>query len=329
MNDSRPTISVVVPTYRRPDALEATLSALEAVGYQRGLLQIIVVDDGSGDRTPDVVASHEGVKCVQQKNGGAASARNHGARVAGGELLIFIDDDIIVAPGHLDRHLAVHDRHPRALVNGEWEFAAHTVRLLEATPFGRYRLELEEHFREGSLGQPLADGCRQLDVIPSQDLSLARSLFWEIGGFDERFPAAGAEDQEFSYRARDAGCLLLRDPSIRLLHNDARVTLEDFCRREERSAGTIPHLARRYPQAPAALSYAHSNGPVARHDGIRLAGMKLAKQLLAHEPVLRALRAGVTAVERLRAPDPVLARAYAALAGLYVFRGYRRAVDQV
>jgi GT2 family glycosyltransferase len=320
---TQPTISVVVPTYRRPAALDATLSALSAVDYPADRLEIVVVDDGSGDHTPDVAASHPNVTFIQQASAGAATARNHGARIASGELLVLVDDDILVQPDHLDRHLAVHARHERALVNGEWEFAPATVAALRETPFGRYRLALEEEFRRTAPVEALEDGCLRCEVIPSQDLSLSRELFWEIGGFDEDFPAAGAEDQEFSYRARAAGCLLLRDPSIRLLHNDARVTLADFCRREERSARTIPYLARRYPEAEAAVSYARANGPIARGDGIQLTLRKLAKRALAAPPIHRLLRSGVSVLERLPVRDAVLARAYSMLAGLHIFRGFR------
>ena len=321
-----PSVSVVVPTYRRPDALDATLSALDALDYPADQLEVIVVDDGSGDRTPEIVGGHPNVTYVEQANGGAATARNHGARVAKGELLLFVDDDILVEPSHLQHHLAVHDRHARALVNGEWEFAPATVAALQATPFGRYRLALEDRFRRETRGEPLPDGCLRVDIVPSQDLSLSRELFWGIGGFDEDFPAAGAEDQEFSFRARDAGCALLRDPSIRLLHNDARVTLEQFCRREERSAATIPHLARRYPDADAAVSYLRANGPISRTDRPNLVLIKIAKAAFARARVLSAARRVIGVLERLPVPDAVLARAYSGLAGLYIFRGVRAAL---
>jgi GT2 family glycosyltransferase len=323
-----PTVSVVVPTFRRPEALDATLAALDALNHPADRLQVIVVDDGSGDRTPDVVAAHPRATYVSQRNGGAAKARNHGARGAMGELLLFVDDDILVEPSHLSRHIAVHGRHDRALVNGEWEFAPATVAALQATPFGRYRLALEEQFRREVQAVALPDGCLRVEITPSQDLSLDRELFWEIGGFDESFPAAGAEDQEFSYRASDNGCILLRDPSIQLLHNDARVTLEQFCRREERSAATIPHLARRYPSSEAAVSYLRVNGPAARADGARLVLVKAAKVLLAREPMLTFAYALVRVLERLRLSDAVLARAYSTLAGLHIFRGVRAALSR-
>jgi GT2 family glycosyltransferase len=321
---TQPTFSIVVPTYRRPTELGATLGALARLEYPRDRIEVIVVDDGSGDHTPDVVARHDGVTLVQQANRGAAAARNEGGRRATGDFLHFIDDDIIVEPTHLIRHLAVHDRHPNALVNGEWEFAPATVDALRSTAFGRYRLALEDEFRRTTPGETMADGCLRCEVIPSQDLSLRRELFWRIGGFDEDFPTAGAEDQEFSYRALEAGCVLVRDPSIRLLHNDSRVTLEGFCRREERSASTVPVLARRYPDAPAALSYRAANARISRSDTPALAFKKLVKAATAREPILGLMRSTIGGLERMGAPDALLDRCYSTLAGLHIFRGFRR-----
>lgn len=283
-------VSVIVPTHRRPDALRATLAALEAVEHSD--LEILVVEDSEGR--------------------GAAATRNRGARMAKGEYVLFVDDDILVAPDHVARHLAVHARHPRALVNGEWEFAPAAVAALRATPFGRYRLALEDEFRRTTPGTLLDDGCIALEAIPSQDLSLRRALFWEIGGFDEGFPAAGAEDRELSYRALAAGCELLRDPAIRLLHNDARVSLDAFCRREERNAGTFVVLAQRYPDDAIARSYLDANTGVVRW-------------LASRGPALRAAMRFARLLERVGAPDALLRRCYSMLAGLHIFRGVRGA----
>src|SRR5688500_16831171 len=89
-------VSMVIPTFRRPEALRATLESVMAIDYPADAYEVIVVDDGSGDRTPEVVRSFERpaprVRCVEQPNSGVARARNQGAALATGELLIFLDD---------------------------------------------------------------------------------------------------------------------------------------------------------------------------------------------------------------------------------------------
>lgn len=323
--------SVVVPTFRRPGGLRGTLERLMVLDYPPDLQEVIVVDDGSGDETPVVAHDFAGgavsVRFAQQPNSGVAAARNRGGRLARGEIVVFLDDDILVEPSFLRLHDATHRRFPRALVNGEWVFPPALVEELRRTPFGRFRLRLENEFRRLPSSEALEDDCFECPVLSGGYLSIARDLFWELGGFDQEFPAAGAEDQELSYRALAAGCLLIRNRAIRLMHDDSHLSLEGFCRREERRAATVVVLARRYPASPAAVQYGRSNGPIATSDGPVLVVKKLVKSIGSREPVLRAVRLFVRGLERAGASDAMLARSYSSLAGLHIFRGFRHALE--
>ena len=121
------TVSVIVPTFRRPGALRKTLGALTQMDFPREQYDVIVVDDGLDDETRMVVEEFAvgswSVSYVPQDPAGVATARNHGAAEAKGDLLVFVDDDIVVRPDHLKRHLADQARFGDALVNGHWEFA--------------------------------------------------------------------------------------------------------------------------------------------------------------------------------------------------------------
>jgi glycosyltransferase involved in cell wall biosynthesis len=149
---SAPTFSIVVPTFRRPDALQQTLTALLALDYPPGRYEVIVVDGADEVTAARVVGrlADRGiaVKLETQYQRGAAFARNYGARIAGGELLLFCDDDIVVTPPHLLAHLAAHERHRDAVVAGTWELPPAAIAALQTTPFGRYRIELERRFLE-------------------------------------------------------------------------------------------------------------------------------------------------------------------------------------
>jgi GT2 family glycosyltransferase len=328
-----PTFSIVVPTYQRPDALRATLAALVGLDYPTDRYEVIVIDDDASDeRTAKLVDAHRcgGVELsfATQSHRGAAAARNHGARLAGGDLLLFCDDDIVVDPNHLHAHLAARAAHSDALVNGAWEFTAAVHEALARTPFGRYRLELERKFQADATGRVLEGGCIEMAMLGSWDLSLPRKLFWDLGGFDERFPAAGAEDQDLSLRARAAGALLLLDPRIRCVHNDNRRDLASYCAREERSAQTMPVLARKFPAQFGRSAYVRENRPIERDDSLRLAIKKGSKWLLSRRPVLSGLHRATSLAERLDLPEPMLHRLYSGLLGLHLFRGFRRAWQQ-
>jgi GT2 family glycosyltransferase len=328
---SDPTFSIVVPTFRRPAALRETLTALLALDYHSDLYEIIVVDDDGGSTASEVVCQQSrgavSVRVESQLRLGAACARNRGARVATGEVVLFCDDDVMLAPMDLMKRVNTLHRHGDVAVSAPWEFAPTPLRTLQASPFGRYRIELERHFQCEVAGEALADDpeCLRLELAAATSLALRRARFWEVGGFDETFPFAGAEDQDFSLRARAAGMTLLLDTRIRCLHNDNRLTINDYCAREQRNAQTMAVLARKYPEQLDGTRYVRENRPVQPGDPPRVVAKKLLKAALATGPSLAAIHRLVRLLELARVPDRHLRRVYGGLLGLHLFRGFRRA----
>jgi len=323
-----PTVSLVVPTYRRPDALRLTLAALLAVDYPPDRYEVIVVDDGSGDDTAEVVAdlqrdTEAKLVYLQQDNAGVATARNQGARSATGEMLIFVDDDIVVEPSHIRDHLATRATQGDALVNGHWEFSPDLARALATTPFGRFRLELERWVKDGVAKSPLGDGCEAPSAVTACNLGVRRALFWDLGGFDETFPFAGYEDQELSYRAATAGSRLVYDRRIRLVHNDQRLSLAAFCARQRTGACTAVYLAARHPEEFGARRIIVENGPLTRSDPFGRGLKKLLKSMLTTAPARASIHAAVRALERVAPRSSLLQRSYWSVSGLYIFQGVR------
>ena len=97
------TISIVVPTYNSGALLKQTLDS--ALAQTVAPIEIIVVDDGSTDSTPDWVRAHYGdrIVVIEQRNGGVARARNTGWRAARGEWIAFLDHDDVWYPDKLER----------------------------------------------------------------------------------------------------------------------------------------------------------------------------------------------------------------------------------
>src|ERR1700675_3297227 len=93
-------LSVIVPVYNDQDALGRCLGALTA-SCPPGV-EIIVVDDASTDESATVAARLASRLVRLSTNAGPAAARNYGAQHARGEILLFVDSDVIVAPGALD-----------------------------------------------------------------------------------------------------------------------------------------------------------------------------------------------------------------------------------
>ncbi len=238
--------------------LPETLAALARLDYPQDKYEVIVVDDGSNDSTGEIVEKYKSeirnLIYHFQENKGVATARNSGARLAQGEILIFNDDDIIVAPDLIGRHLKILDKYGKCLVNGHWEFAPEMTDDLKESPFGRFRLNTEVWVKEGIDKKSLADNLYEPSGVTACNLGMRREDFWKIGGFDENFPFAGCEDQEFSLRAGRAGYKFIYDYDLRLFHNDRRLSIEQFGERQRRGAITKVLLAVKYPKENAGHS---------------------------------------------------------------------------
>jgi glycosyltransferase involved in cell wall biosynthesis len=108
---SAPYFSVVIPTHKR---LPMLLRVLDALEEQRGApdLEVIVIDDGSGDDTSEVMrarrANHYTLTFRTQPNAGPGRARNHGVSLAAGRYILFIGDDTVPEPTFLAEHARIH-----------------------------------------------------------------------------------------------------------------------------------------------------------------------------------------------------------------------------
>ena len=97
-----------MPTFNRRDLVCEAVAAITKIEY-RGGLDLIVVIDGSTDETAAALAAVPcpfPVRILEQPNSGAASARNRGARLASGDVILFLDDDMICSPDILEQHAA-------------------------------------------------------------------------------------------------------------------------------------------------------------------------------------------------------------------------------
>ncbi len=325
-----PTVSFVIATFNRPAALRQSLAGVLAVEHPADQTEVVIVDNSAHATARTVVdalaADDHRVRYEHEPAGGAAAARNRGAALARGELLIFCDEDIVVRRSHVRRHLELQKAHPGCIAGGDWEFSAEVQRAWMATPYGRFRLALERSYRDRIAGQPL-DGHRlSVSLISLSNLVIERRSFWDLNGLDERLPYTGVEDWEFATRAIAAGNLLVYDRSIRLRHVDQRGTFEQFCEREWHNAASRAALNSMHPDGPGMSSLRRTNGPIARSDGSVRIAKKLIKWLLGMGPSLTVVHLLLRVAER-KLSDRALARIYSAVAGIYVQSGFREGAD--
>lgn len=242
-----PTASIVIPTYNRLDALQRVLAALEREpGVRDGRAEVVVVDDGSSDGTADWLRRRarelRALEVLRQDNAGPARARNRGASAGRGEIVLFLGDDTIPAPGWLDEHLEEHrlfgGAAPLAVV-GYTSFPARA-----SGPFARYVNEHGAQFGYLLIARP-ADV--PFNFFYTSNVSLPRRLLLGLGGFREDFPAAAWEDIEFAYRATAGGLRLRYLPRARTIH-EHRIGPRGFRRRQWTAGRSGAIFARLHPE---------------------------------------------------------------------------------
>jgi glycosyltransferase involved in cell wall biosynthesis len=116
-----PDVSVVLPTYNRQAQLKQVLIGLEKQSYPFADFEVIVISDGSTDGTNEYLQAFAkktllNVKVIVQQNQGPAAARNHGIHRAQGQMVLFIDDDVVPVPGLIEAHMATHRQYAQDVV---------------------------------------------------------------------------------------------------------------------------------------------------------------------------------------------------------------------
>jgi glycosyltransferase involved in cell wall biosynthesis len=182
VNDvSAPRVSIIAASYNGERFLRESLESAFAQDFHS--YEVVVVDDGSEDRTGEIAQSFP-VRYVRQANEGLPSARNAGLAIARGELVAFLDDDDVLPPTKLSTQVRYLDGHPETgcvLGRVEW--------LLEEG------VEPPQMARDPIFGDP--GGIQLVTAM------IRRSVLDELGGFDPTYRYA--EDRDLFIRMRERG----------------------------------------------------------------------------------------------------------------------------
>ncbi len=228
-----PPVSVVIAAYNEERVIVQTVEALLAGDYPD--LEILVVDDGSRDRTSEVVtaafANEPRVRLFRKENGGKASALNQGIREARGEILISLDADTLFAPDTISR-LVRHFADPNVgAVSGNVQVGnAHNL----LTKWQALEYVTSQNFDRR--GYDLLD-C--ITVVPGAVGALRRSAVLGAGGYTHD---TLAEDTDLTWKLHRAGWRIVNDNSA-MAYTEAPETLRNLAKQRFRWAfGTLQCL---------------------------------------------------------------------------------------
>jgi GT2 family glycosyltransferase len=240
-------ISIVIPTYRRHDALARTVDALERQTVDGDEFEVIVVDDPVDDDPQAVADALERrplrIRHLHREARGVSAARNAGWRVAQAPLIMFLGDDILASPRLLEEHLDWHARRGGEDVGvlGHVRWASE----IPTTPFMRW-LERGYQFDYAEIR---GDEASWVNFYTS-NISLPRALLEEVDGFnEERFPFL-YEDLDLGHRLDQRGFRLLYNRRAEAEHLHP-TTVEEWRRRMSATATAERRWVSHHPEMPA------------------------------------------------------------------------------
>jgi GT2 family glycosyltransferase len=245
-------ISVVVPTYRRRASVVRALTALARQDLPADEFEVVVSVDDSGDGTKEAIASFQApyeLRVVDGLHRGRAAACNAAVELAGGDVVVILDDDMEPAPGCLRRHRQHHTPGANVCVMG-----AVPVRVdRDAPPAARFMAwKFDIHLEK--LAHP--QHVFALRDFYSGNTSIRRDVLLDVGLFDEAFTLYGNEDLELSLRLRAANVRLLYDRDA-LAYQHYEKNLVALTRDTFEKGTTAVLLARSHPNAFGELQLAN------------------------------------------------------------------------
>lgn len=224
MIENKCQVSVIICSYNRARYIQWALESMDGQSLAKDRFEVIVVDNNSTDNTADVCRAfiHQhptlDLTYATETNQGSSFARNHGASIAKGEMLVFMDDDAIAEHHFLERILAFFDQHPEAVGLG----GRIIPRYIPEEPkwMSHFVSSLVGNFDYNKEATVFKDGKYPLE----SNMAVSSKAFASIQGFNTALPGVkgtvriGGEGKDFFYRLMEKGGKIYYDPGVIVEH---------------------------------------------------------------------------------------------------------------
>jgi glycosyltransferase involved in cell wall biosynthesis len=175
-NLKNPLISVIIPTYNRDWIVQEAIDSVLDQDFND--YELIVVDDGSGDNTREILGVYgKGITVLQQSNKGVSAARNSGIAAASGRLIAFLDSDDLWLPGKLSTQVKFFEENAAAVINQTQEI------------WVRNGVRVNPRKRHHKFSGMIFERSLALCLVSPSAVMIKKSLFDAVGVFDEDLPA--------------------------------------------------------------------------------------------------------------------------------------------
>lgn len=224
------TVSLIIPTYNRERALFRLLTTI-ASNRDKPSLEIIVCDDGSDCSLQNVISEFSErlpLRYLYQRKQGfrAGSARNMGIEAATGDILLFVDDDLVLPASFFAGHVAAHTNNADIVCLGRRRRVGTMLQHLHADHIGNYLREAEEDDREAIFTSGLDSYQAPWKLLYSCNFSVRRTV--PLIYFDDSFHGWGLEDTELGYRLWKSGKRYVESSSAVAIHIDDPTPRDPF-----------------------------------------------------------------------------------------------------
>ncbi|MDV2495079.1 MAG: glycosyltransferase [bacterium] len=215
MGSSLQFVSVIIPALNEEETIGDCLVSLLKMDYPPEQREILVVDNGSTDRTAEIVKSFP-VRYLREERRGRSYARNQGIEASKGEILAFTDPDCVVSTKWLHELVRAFEEDGVGGVGGE------VLPYPGKTPAERYAFRRVSHSQKWPMNHPIRPFAQ------SHNVAFRREVFQQIGLFDTRFPGGGWDDADLCWRFfRGTNFKIVHAPKAAVFHRYP-TTAKDF-----------------------------------------------------------------------------------------------------